>query len=131
MYRILSLDGGGVRGIVPAMVLAELERLAKCRVADMFDLVAATSTGAIVGLALLRPDGERPTGPKREEVVEFYENTSREVFRPQPVAADPRPANGLLGPKHSEKQLEACSRTSSATPCSAVPCATCSSPPTT
>lgn len=105
MYRILSLDGGGVRGIVPAMVLAELERLAKCRVADMFDLVAATSTGAIVGLALLRPDGNGGPARTATQVAKFYEDTCQEVFH-RSLWQRVRSGNGLLGPKHNERQLE-------------------------
>ena len=43
--RILSIDGGGIRGIIPAVVLSRLERQKGQRVTDLFDLVAGTSTG--------------------------------------------------------------------------------------
>jgi len=46
--RILSVDGGGIRGIIPTLVLAELERLAERPAADLFDLVAGTSTGGLI-----------------------------------------------------------------------------------
>jgi uncharacterized protein len=54
MTRILSIDGGGIRGIIPAMVLAWLERHTGKPAASLFDLIAGTSTGGI-----LAPD---PTG---------------------------------------------------------------------
>jgi patatin-like phospholipase/acyl hydrolase len=54
--RILAIDGGGIRGLIPALVLAELERRTGRRVADLFDLVAGTSTGGILAAALCRPD---------------------------------------------------------------------------
>jgi patatin-like phospholipase/acyl hydrolase len=40
MRKVLSIDGGGIRGIIPAMVLAEIERRTGKRTAEVFDLVA-------------------------------------------------------------------------------------------
>lgn len=53
-FRILSIDGGGICGILPASVLAELERrfLGGRSIAGHFDMVAGTSTGGIIALAL-------------------------------------------------------------------------------
>jgi uncharacterized protein len=54
LLRILSIDGGGIRGILPGLMLASLERKLqektsdpRTRLADHFDLVAGTSTGGI------------------------------------------------------------------------------------
>jgi uncharacterized protein len=54
--RVISIDGGGIRGIIPALVLAEVERRAGARVADLFELIAGTSTGGILACALCAPD---------------------------------------------------------------------------
>jgi patatin-like phospholipase/acyl hydrolase len=43
-YRVLALDGGGVRGLIPAQVLAEIETHMGRPISAMFDLVAGTST---------------------------------------------------------------------------------------
>jgi uncharacterized protein len=53
-FRILSIDGGGICGILPAAVLAELERrfLSGRSIAGYFDMIAGTSTGGIIALAL-------------------------------------------------------------------------------
>jgi patatin-like phospholipase/acyl hydrolase len=53
-FRILSIDGGGICGILPASVLAELERrfLSGRSIAGYFDMIAGTSTGGIIALAL-------------------------------------------------------------------------------
>lgn len=53
-FRILSIDGGGIRGIFPAAILAELEEqyLGGNCIGDQFDLIAGTSTGGIIALAL-------------------------------------------------------------------------------
>ncbi len=60
--RILSIDGGGIRGIIPAEVLIKLEeKLAiktkkrRARIADYFDLIAGTSTGGILTCCYLCP----------------------------------------------------------------------------
>jgi len=50
--RVLSIDGGGIRGIVPALILAEIERRAGKPAASLFDLIAGTSTGAILAAGL-------------------------------------------------------------------------------
>ena len=61
--RILSIDGGGIRGILPGMLLVALEQKLQevsenptARIVDYFDLVAGTSTGAILCSAYVCPD---------------------------------------------------------------------------
>lgn len=54
--RVLSIDGGGIRGLIPALVLAEIERRTGRRAHELFDLIAGTSTGGIIAAALARPD---------------------------------------------------------------------------
>ena len=49
--RVLSIDGDGVRGIVPARVLVELEQLG-APISEQFDLIAGSGSGAIMALAL-------------------------------------------------------------------------------
>lgn len=52
VVKILSIDGGGIRGIIPATILVELERLTNKRIAESFDIIAGTSTGGILGSVL-------------------------------------------------------------------------------
>ncbi|MGF9755749.1 CBASS cGAMP-activated phospholipase [Microvirga sp. 0TCS3.31] len=105
MYRILALDGGGVRGLVPGLVLKGIEERARCRTADMFDLVAGTSTGAIVALGLLRPSMTGRPARTAQEVVDFYLAVSRTIFR-RSWRHRIMSANGLLGPKYDAAALE-------------------------
>jgi predicted acylesterase/phospholipase RssA len=58
VIRALAIDGGGVRGIVPATVLAALEELSGRPAHRLFDVVAGSSTGAILGLGLTCPEPE-------------------------------------------------------------------------
>jgi patatin-like phospholipase/acyl hydrolase len=77
-YRLLSIDGGGIRGLMPAIVLAEIERRTNKRIWELFDVVAGTSTGGILALALtLGGKG----GPKSaRELIQLYEENGNEIF---------------------------------------------------
>ncbi|MGH9262301.1 MAG: patatin-like phospholipase family protein, partial [Acidimicrobiales bacterium] len=55
MFRILSIDGGGIRGLIPATVLAALEDRTGRPVARLFDLIAGTSTGGLLACGLTKP----------------------------------------------------------------------------
>ena len=80
-YRILSIDGGGIRGIVPGRILSHIESLLGKRIGELFDMIAGTSTGGILTCALLFPDQKDPAKPgySADEVVDLYfEYGSRE-----------------------------------------------------
>lgn len=78
--RILSVDGGGIRGVIPATVLVDLERRAKRPVAELFDLVAGTSTGGLIALALTRRgDGDRPRW-SAADVLDLYLREGPRIF---------------------------------------------------
>jgi patatin-like phospholipase/acyl hydrolase len=78
--RILAIDGGGIRGLIPAVVLADLERRTGRRTAEMFDLIAGTSTGGILACGLTRPgDGGVPMYTAAD-LIGFYESEGPEVF---------------------------------------------------
>ena len=74
-YRILSLDGGGIRGLVPALVLASLETETGKPVAELFDLIVGTSTGGILALALTRKNA-----PTAGEPGGLYEKEGAKIF---------------------------------------------------
>ncbi len=85
-FKILSLDGGGVRGAFTAACLAEFERLVGHPLAEYFDLIAGTSTGAIVGAGLA-------IGAPAEDIVQLYLKHIPAIFTPAP----PRRIRGWLG----------------------------------
>jgi predicted acylesterase/phospholipase RssA len=80
MVRILSIDGGGIRGIIPALVLAEIERRTGQRIADLFDLVAGTSTGGILALGLTIPKCAGAPLYSAQRFVELYEHQGARIF---------------------------------------------------
>ena len=56
--RVLSIDGGGIRGIIPALVIAHLERKTGKPAGELFDLIVGTSTGGILALGLAQMKGQ-------------------------------------------------------------------------
>ena len=72
MLRILSIDGGGVRGIIPIMWLTHLEKRAGRRTAELFDLIVGTSVGGMIALALTCPrNGGAPYSAKEVRNLNF------------------------------------------------------------
>ncbi|WP_298824626.1 patatin-like phospholipase family protein [uncultured Planococcus sp.] len=82
MKKILSIDGGGVRGIIPAMVLAEIEDQTGKPIAELFDLVVGASTGGILALGLVAPDRLAPAQPRysADQFLGFYLEESHAIF---------------------------------------------------
>jgi predicted acylesterase/phospholipase RssA len=99
--RILSIDGGGIKGVFPAALLAECESVLRLRSAgDYFDLIAGTSIGGILALAL-------GLGLTAREVTDFFESKGPAIF---PKDMLPRNSLRLLfgRPRHSAENLRKC-----------------------
>ena len=73
MFRILSIDGGGIKGVFPAALLAAIEESLDHTIADHFDLIAGTSTGGIIALGL-------GLGLSPNEILAFYRENGRTIF---------------------------------------------------
>ncbi len=71
--QILCLDGGGLKGLFSAAVLAEIEADHGVSIADHFDLIAGTSTGGLIALAL-------GAGLSPAQVVDFYVSHAPSIF---------------------------------------------------
>jgi uncharacterized protein len=78
--RILAIDGGGIRGLIPAVVLADLERRTGRRTAEMFDLIAGTSTGGILACGLTRPGENGAPAFTAADLIGLYESEGPEIF---------------------------------------------------
>ena len=79
--KVLCIDGGGIRGLIPALVLAEIELRTGRRMAEMVDFVAGTSTGGILACALTR---RGPAGKplfSADELAGIYVEEGPRIFR--------------------------------------------------
>lgn len=94
-YNILSIDGGGIRGIVPAVVLSEIERRTHRPISYSFNQLSGTSTGGIIALGLSMPElvesGDLPYRPKFQAAGIFTRASRLKSFF------------GLRGPKYSNQ----------------------------
>lgn len=96
-FRVLSIDGGGVRGIIPATILAYLEKRCGASVSDLFDLIVGTSTGGIIALGLTAPDGRgRPTY-RAKDLQEMYRSEAEAIF---PGGGPKNLVSKLIGTRH-------------------------------
>ena len=73
-FRILSIDGGGVRGIIPACFLSKIEEKIGKPIHEYFDLICGTSTGGIIALA-------GSAGIPMKEVLSMYLENSGRIFK--------------------------------------------------
>ncbi|MEQ8905117.1 patatin-like phospholipase family protein [Ekhidna sp.] len=107
LKRILSIDGGGIRGIIPGQILVEIEQAFDVRVATDFDLVAGTSTGGILACAFLLEHPKHPNHPKfsAEEVVGLYFERGDKIFD-VPFFHKIRTAGGILDEKYPADGIE-------------------------
>jgi predicted acylesterase/phospholipase RssA len=74
--RILSIDGGGIRGLIPARVLAEIEKRCEQPAAELFDVIAGTSTGGILALGLSCPQPRYSA----QDLARLYVEQGEEIF---------------------------------------------------
>lgn len=81
-FKILAIDGGGIRGIIPALVLAAIEDRTKRPICDLFDLMAGTSTGGILALGLAKPGADGKVQYQAQDLVRLYEQEGHTIFPP-------------------------------------------------
>ena len=114
LTRILSIDGGGIRGIIPGQVLVSLEEKLKkidnnpdAKIADYFDLIAGTSTGGILTCIYLAPSKDNPKRPmfSAKEAVDLYLERGDEIFDIS-FWHKVRSGGGITDEKYDQAELE-------------------------
>src|SRR6266850_4250795 len=99
--KVLAIDGGGIRGIIPAIVLGELQKRLGGDLYKTFDLIAGTSTGGIIalGLGTLCNNGH-PYSPT--QLLDLYVRNGPAIFKKSWFT----PERELVHPKYSPDALE-------------------------
>src|SRR5438309_1904674 len=84
--KILSIDGGGIRGIIPGVILTYLEKRLQVltgteqKIGDYFDLVACTSTGGILTCLYLMPGADGKAKYSAQDAVQLYLKEGQQIF---------------------------------------------------
>lgn len=106
MKKILSIDGGGIRGVIPAKILCKIEETTGKPISTMFDLIAGTSTGGLIALALAMPSSDK-TAPKysAEDVLKLYIDRGKEIFARDKIQRFVNP-HGIFEELYSKEGIE-------------------------
>jgi uncharacterized protein len=102
--KLLALDGGGVRGLISAAILAEVEARTGRRTAELFDLVAGTSTGGIIAAFLVLPGEDGGHGRPAQDVITFYTQECPKIFHRSRLRKVTT-LGGIVTEKYSHDQL--------------------------
>jgi patatin-like phospholipase/acyl hydrolase len=78
--RVLSIDGGGIRGLIPAMILDQIERTTGKPISQLFHLIAGTSTGGILAMGLVKPDAAGKPQFSAADMMGLYEDKGPIIF---------------------------------------------------
>ncbi|KAI3462770.1 hypothetical protein Pfo_019433 [Paulownia fortunei] len=111
IVTVLSIDGGGIRGIIPATFLAFLESKLQeldgpnSRLADYFDIVAGTSTGGLLATMITAPNKENRPMYAAKEIVDFYLEECPSLFPGCNRHNLLKTFKNLFGPKYNGKYL--------------------------
>ncbi|XP_023760530.1 patatin-like protein 1 [Lactuca sativa] len=113
LITVLSIDGGGIRGIIPGVILEYLESQLQeldgdeARLVDYFDVIAGTSTGALITVMLTAPDENNKPFYAAKDIVPFYLENTPKIFKQigGPFAGIIKLLKALIGPKYNGKYL--------------------------
>ena len=100
MMKVLSIDGVGVRGIIPARILQEIETRTNKPISKLFNIVSGTSTGGLLTLAITKPDGQGNPEFSAEYLVRLYMERSKEIFAKPSIIRKIKTGFGLWGSKY-------------------------------
>ena len=78
--KLLSIDGGGIRAIIPAMVLAEIEKRTGQPISELFDLITGTSSGGVLALGLVRPGPDGSPKYTARDGVDLFSTQGEQIF---------------------------------------------------
>jgi patatin-like phospholipase/acyl hydrolase len=94
--KVLAVDGGGIRGIIPAVILGELQKRLTRKLWQTFDLIAGTSTGGIIALGLgTACNNGKPYSP--DQLLNLYLQNGSAIFKKSWLTS----LRQLLFPKYS------------------------------
>ena len=114
--RILCIDGGGIRGLIPATILKIIEKKTNTQIKDLFHMVAGTSTGGLLALALSIPvqcqkhnfssPDSHPAPHWAKDIQKFYLEEGKNVFKKKGFWGRVRSCKGIFSPHYSSQGVD-------------------------
>jgi patatin-like phospholipase/acyl hydrolase len=99
--KVLAIDGGGIRGIIPAIILAEFQKRLGRNLCEVFDLIAGTSTGGIIALGIgTKSNAGQPYSP--DQLLDLYVQNGPAIFKKNLLTS----LKEIIFPKYSPDALE-------------------------
>lgn len=107
-YRVLAINGGGVRGLIPAKMLDKLSKKAGKPISELFDCIVGTSIGGIIATALTVPDENGKPKYTTDDVVNLIKNEATTIFPRNVVGNMPfiGPVANVFYPKYSRDGID-------------------------
>jgi patatin-like phospholipase/acyl hydrolase len=100
--KVLAIDGGGIRGIIPAVILVEIQKRLATDLWRSFDMIAGTSTGGIIALGIATNcNNGQPYAPG--ELIKMYTDNGPSIFKKSFLT----PETEIVHPKYSADAIEA------------------------
>lgn len=103
---VLSLDGGGVRGFIPAIILQYIEKKTGVPISESFDVFTGTSTGGLISLFMNTPTEGGDPAYDADDLVQMYRDLSSIIFSHPSYIRKIRGTKGYLTSMYSAKSLE-------------------------
>lgn len=100
--KILSIDGGGIKGIIPCMILQKIEERTKKPISALFDVIAGTSTGGILTLGLTVPNQDGKPQYSASDILDLYKDKGSQIFPTTPF----EDIKAIFRPKFDVRGLE-------------------------
>lgn len=106
-FRILSIDGGGLRGIVPVLILREIERRSGKKIYELFDLISGTSTGGLIACGITVSDNGQTPKYSLQQIEDIYTTRGKDIFPKRNVVGKFfNSISSLKNPRFSDRGIE-------------------------
>jgi patatin-like phospholipase/acyl hydrolase len=110
-FKILSIDGGGIRGVIPCRILSFIESQLGGSLSSVFNLISGTSTGGIISLGLSTPSEDGENAFDAQAMLELYRKNGETIFgkRQQDIwtkLASFTPLKDIIQKPYDEKFIE-------------------------
>jgi uncharacterized protein len=104
MIKILSIDGGGIRGIISAIIIEQIEKQTGKHITETFDLIAGTSVGGIIALTLACPNTFKKPKFVAKDLIELFKTKGQNIFNAS-IWKSINSLNGLSDEKYDHNDL--------------------------